>query len=76
MQTQSKRPVLTEALIIKALESVPDVQRRFFTPFEIGVIRKYVPLKGIPAVAKILGRSITQITNKWYKVKTEFDRRR
>jgi hypothetical protein len=76
MLLASESPKITEAKIIKALEAVPDVPRRFFTAFEIGVIRKYVPTKGVQAVAKILGKSVTQITNKWYKVKTEFDRRR
>jgi hypothetical protein len=76
MLLTSESPKIAEAKIIKALEAVPDVPCRFFTAFEIGVIRKYVPVKGIPAVAKILGKSVTQVTNKWYKIKTEFDRRR
>jgi hypothetical protein len=75
MRLGVESPKITEAKIIKALETVPDVPRRFFTSFETSVIRKYVPLKGIPSVAKILGRSIVQVTNKWYKVKKELNER-
>lgn len=75
MQTQSKCPRITEANIIHALEALPDAPRRTFTEFEVKAIRKYVPLKGVKEVARILGKSVVSVTNKWYKVKNGFERR-
>lgn len=72
MQTHCKSPAIDQAKIIQTLEALPDIERRGFTSFEIGIIRKYVPTKGIPAVAKILGKPVSMVTNKWYKVKSGY----
>jgi hypothetical protein len=69
MQTRIKSPEIAQAKIIRALEALPDYSPRNFTPFEVEAIRKYVPTKGIKAVARLLGRSVRQVMNKHYKLR-------
>jgi hypothetical protein len=50
--------------IISDLEASPDHKKGIFSPFEDDCIRKYYPTKGSAPLAKSLGKTRRQISNR------------
>jgi hypothetical protein len=56
--------------IVAQLEALPRGHMRYeFEPWQDEVIRKYVAIKGIPAVAKILGVSASIVRRRWNELR-------
>lgn len=53
-----------QSRIIAELEAAPDIKPRFWTEFELGIMRKYYAKKGAETIAKCLGKSVETVKHK------------
>jgi hypothetical protein len=61
-ETSCKQSQSIQNKIIKELDSSPDISRKFWTNFEIDILKKYYGKKKIDTLAKVLNRSECAIT--------------
>lgn len=69
MQTFVESSKINEARVIRELERLPD-KSKLFTSAEDRMILKYVPIKGAGAVAKVLGKTKKQVSNRFYSLRS------
>lgn len=60
METSCKQTASYQNKIIKQIKALPD-KIPTFSKFEDDILRAYYPTKGGPAMAKVLGKKLSQI---------------
>jgi hypothetical protein len=70
MESSRKQTTNYQNKIIKQLDALPD-EKPLFSPFEDEMIRKYYPSKGGPAIARILGKPISQLKSRVQSLKVK-----
>lgn len=67
MESSRKQTTSIEDKIISQIEALPDYKYSIFSKFEDDMIKKYYPSKGPKGLAKVLGKTPRQVSNRAVK---------